>query len=329
MRDPFRACAVALMLLTGCAELPPAPAPTAPAPTVRPRAAQENSLASTIAAHRQRALQDRASGDLANAEIQWHVLTLLSPDTVEFREQLTATRAAIAQVAAENLQTGNAALRSAETERASMAFLRVLAVDPENAEAARGLREIEKRKLARIQADRAAKVRQDDARATAKAPRAAPAEAGNGYDLEQRLEMLNAGDTAGGLRELRAYVAANPQDRTGRLKIGAAVFDRAREIESQGAREQALPLYEAAIALRGDAPAAWPTHVQTLRKAVSAEYYDRGTLAVRTDLTIAIKALETSLRYDPGNVKASARLAEAKLAQSRLKAIDKAPVPKK
>ena len=141
--------------------------------------------------------------------------------------------------------------------------------------------------------------------------------------------MLNAGDTTGGLRELRAYVAANPQDRTGRLKIGAAVFDRARDIESQGGREQALPLYEAAIALRGDAPAAWPTHIQTLRKAVSAEYYDRGTLAVRTDLPTAIKALETSLRYDPGNVKASARLAEAKLAQSRLKAIDKAPVPKK
>ncbi|MEP6656583.1 MAG: hypothetical protein ABJC33_05065 [Betaproteobacteria bacterium] len=331
MRAPLRTCAVALTLLTGCAELPPTPAPTAPAPTVRPRAEQENSLAPTIAAHRQRALQERAGGDLANAEIQWHVLTLLAPDTVEFREQLTATRAAIAQVAAENLQAGHAAVRAGETERASVAFLRVLAVDPENAEAARGLREIEKRKLARIQADRAAKVRQDDARAAAKAPRAAPVEAGNGngYDLEQRLEMLNAGDTAGGLRELRAYVAANPQDRTGRLKIGAAVFDRAREIESQGGREQALPLYEAAIALRGEAPAAWPTHVQTLRKALSAEYYDRGTLTVRTDLPAAIKALETSLRYDPGNAKASARLAEAKHAQSRLKAIDKAPAPKK
>ncbi len=72
------------------------------------------------------------------------------------------------------------------------------------------------------------------------------------YSLEQPLEMFKAGDTAGGLRELRQFVAANPNDRSARNRIGAAVYDRGRELEAQGQREQALAMYEEAVALRGE-----------------------------------------------------------------------------
>ncbi len=318
--------------LAGCAEVPapPVEAPGAGArvTTVVPRAAPGSPLAPTIDAWRQRALQHKASGDLASAATDWHVLTLLAPDEPVYRRELAATRAAIRAEVTESLQTAHAALRSGDNERASSALLRVLALDPENDEAARGLRDVEKHKLGRIQADRAAKVRQEEAPATAAAPRngaKVAAEAASAYDIEQRLAMFNAGDVAGGLRELRAWVDANPQDRAGRQRIGAAVFDRGRELETQGSREQALNLYDAAVAMRGDAAPGWQARIQALRKTLSNDYYDRGTRAERTDLAAAIQALEASVRYDPANVKAATRLAQARLAQARLREIEKAP----
>ncbi len=254
-------------------------------------------------------------------------LTLLAPDMPELREERNAVRAEIAKVRDEQLRVGSAALRNGDGQRAADAFLRVLAVDPENAEAAHALRDIDRRKLARIQSDRAARAQQEQpAQAAHNAMRPAPAataskDAALAYEVEQRIELFQAGDTAGGLRELRAYVDANPHDRSARVRIGTAVFDRARELEGRKEREQALTLYEAAVALRGDTPAAWNARIVSLRKALSSEYYDRGTRAMRTDLAAAITALETSVRYDPANARAAARLAEARIVQARLNAI--------
>ena len=68
----------------------------------------------------------------------------------------------------------------------------------------------------------------------------APSEVNDGFDIEQALEMLRAGDASSGLRDLRAFVDANPGNRAARQRIGNAVADRARELEDQGAREQAV-----------------------------------------------------------------------------------------
>ena len=147
------------------------------------------------------------------------------------------------------------------------------------------------------------------------------AEASALYDVEQPLEMLRAGDVNGGLRELRAYVDANPGNRAARQKIGAAVADRARELQSKGSREQSYLLYEQAVALRGEATPEWTTQMQVLRKALSDEYYSNGERAYRTDVALAIAQWETSLRYDPQNLKASTRLRDARAAQEKLKAM--------
>ena len=154
-------------------------------------------------------------------------------------------------------------MAAGDLDRASRAMLRVLALDPNQPDAAAALREIDRRRLTRIQADRAAKVgRIEDTVAIAGAARAQATAnnndgggGGDGFDLEQALQMLRAGDTTGGLRDLKAFVDANPGNRAARQRIGAAVADRARELEDQGSREQALKLYEQANALRGEGTA--------------------------------------------------------------------------
>ena len=311
-----------IVVLAACTQLPVTP--DAPVAAIGSAGDFETPHESAIASHRKLALQYKAAGDLAAAETQWQILTILAPDDLAFRRELDAARAAIRRGVAENLQAGAALQRAGDNERAAQAMLRVLALDPQNAEAAKALREIERQKMARTQGARASKFRLEDLASpnrTAPPVTAPPPDSSNGYDLEQGLEMFKAGDVAGGTRELRAYVDANPKDRAARQRIGATVYERGMEVEAKGDREAALALYEQAVALRGDTPAQWTERMQALRKALSVEYFEKGARAFRSDTALAIQQWETSLRYDPNNLKASERLREARLAQEKLQRI--------
>jgi tetratricopeptide (TPR) repeat protein len=300
-------------LLAACAQ---EPVVTAPPPVVRLADPVDDARAQALVRHVHLAQQARDAGDLAAAANQWHIVVLLAPAEQSYRREQEAVKAAIRQGVREQLSIGNAALKANDNDRATQAMLRALALDPENDDAAKVLREIDRQRITRIQVDRAQKLRPVDVNAL----KAAQADAA-AYDLEQPLEMLRAGDVNGGLRELRAYVDANPGNRAARQRIGNAVADRAHDLQGKGTREQALTLYEQAGALRGESTPEWNAQMQALRKALSDEYYSSGERAYRSDVALAIKQWETSLRYDPQNLKATARLRDARAAQEKLKNI--------
>jgi hypothetical protein len=326
-RRPLRtAGVVALAALAGaCAQQPAAPVVDdgpAPAPRiVRSDGPREDA----VRRHRDLAREAQRAGDLATALDHLHVVAMLVDDDASKREA-DALRAEVRRQVRDALEAGRAAQRGGDNAKASASFLRVLALEPRNAEAARALREIDRQNMARAQSSRAARVRVEDLFADARAAPAAPAAAApasraaadDAYDIEQRLEMLRAGDTAGALRELKAYVDAHPKDRAARQRIGAAVAERAKELDAKGQREGALQLYEQALALRGEPQAEWSGRTAALRKAVGADYYNDGMKLMRTDLNGAIKAFETSVRYDPQNPLAQSRLRDAKAAREKL-----------
>lgn len=300
-------------VLAGCASAPPAaPPPAAPVVMAAP-AAVDGRVAQAIARHRQQAAEYRRAGDYASEAAQWQILMLLAPDEPAFARELATARAAIAATVQEQSQAGNAALTAGDLDRASVAYLRVLAADPANAEAAKQMREVDRRRLAKIQAAAASRA----ARAGGGASVAA-ADNGDGFDLDQAFELFRAGDTAAGLREFRTLVDANPTNRGARQRIGAVVADRAKELEDEGSREQALAMYEQASSLRGDASGPWVPRIAALRKTLSVEAYDKALRIYRTDLAQAVRLLETSVKYDPANTLAASRLKEARVAQANL-----------
>ena len=303
-----------LALLGACAQSPVA---TNPPQDISRSGLADDARGQAISRYQHAAQQAREAGDLAAAATQWHLVVLLAPGEQKYRRELDAVNAAIRQGVREQLQAGNSALKGGDSERATQAMLRVLALDPANDEAAKALREIDRQRISRIQGDRAQKLRPVDIAAL----KSSASDTGAQYDLEQPLEMLRAGDLNGGLRELRAYVDANPGNRAARQKIGAAVADRARELQVKGSREQSYMLYEQAVALRGESTPEWTAQMQVLRRALSDEYYSSGERAYRTDVALAIAQWETSLRYDPQNLKASTRLRDARAAQEKLKTI--------
>jgi tetratricopeptide (TPR) repeat protein len=142
-----------------------------------------------------------------------------------------------------------------------------------------------------------------------------------GFDLDQALELFR-GDTAAGLREFKAFVDANPSNRPARQRIAAIVADRAKELEDGGSRDEALSLYEQASTLRGDAAGSWASRIPVLRRALSADAYDRAMRVYRSDLAQAVKLLEASVKHDPANALAVTRLREARTAQRTLSRIE-------
>lgn len=327
---PWVLTAAGLTLLAGCATVPEkdtqvcAPSDSGP------------SAADIARKHRQLAVRGRESGDLAGAAREWQIVALLQPNDEAARTELAATRSAITRGVDEQMQAANAALQKGDRESASLALLRALALSPEHVEAARILREIEKQQMTLIATGKAAKAKLEGnpykagaavPSASASGPRATPlAKNGNGeqhqaFDLEQRLEMFKAGDTVGGLAELRRYVEANPKDGAARQRISQAVYERARQYDTPTTPENALAIYEQALYLRGETVPAWKDRVAQLRKNLAATYYDKGMAAFNSDLKTAIKDFETCLRFDPKHPGATLKLREARQAQSKLKDI--------
>jgi tetratricopeptide (TPR) repeat protein len=313
--------AAAVVAVAGCAQTPVEPPPPPPAAPAAAAPAVSRTVGEAIARHRNLADDARRAGDLATAAEQLHVLTVLAPDDATFARELAAVRASIDRESRDAVQAGLAAMNAGDLDRASTSLLRALALNPAQADAAKALREIDRRRLTRIQADRAAKVAQQGNSAGSAATARAQSDANDSFDIEQAIEMVRAGDTSNGLRDLRAYVNANPSNRAARQRIGNAVADRARELEDQGSKEQAAALYDQAVSLRGDANAPWAARMTSLKKALSRDYLDKGTRAYRTNLAQAISFFETSVKYDPQNTAATIKLKEAKTAREKLEKI--------
>ncbi|MEO8303530.1 MAG: hypothetical protein ABI724_05385 [Betaproteobacteria bacterium] len=328
MRTPGRLLLCGLLVLGACAEAPLQP--SAP-PVAMSREAPDEAAAAAIAHHRQLAQRSAAAGDHAVAAREWHIVLLLAPDDEAARKGQDTERAAIRQGVRENQQAGTNAWRNGDADKATQAMLKVLSLDPQNAEAAKVLREIDRQKLTRIQASqslRAARETPGTVAATSRVaggtPAPAPAvDAGESYDLEQPIEMFKAGDINGGLRDFRAFVEANPRNDAARLRIATIVYDRSVESEQKGSREQALMLVDQAVSLRGKPVAEWSARSQTLRKGLSGEYYERGVQVYRTDAPGAIRLWETSVKYDPQNKLAQTKLQEARAALDKLKRIER------
>lgn len=327
------AAILAASLVAACAQEPVPREDRPPEPAPAPRVVRaDGPRDEAIRRHRDLAREARAAGDLATAVDHLHVVVLLAPDDESAKREAEALRGEIRRGVRDGLDTGRNAMRAGDHTRATAAFLHVLALDPRNAEATRSLRELDRQTMARVQAGRAARVgahemaaeaRQAKSGAPANAPQAAaaaaaPTSAGDAVELDQRLEMFRAGDTAGALREIRAWVDAHPRDRASRQKAGAVVAERARELEGKGQREAAIGLYEQALALRGEPQSEWSARIATLRRQVSLEYYGAGMKLMRTDLNGAVKSLETSVKFDPANANAQRALREATAARDKM-----------
>lgn len=93
---------------------------------------------------RERALRQGRQGRLAEAATSWEILTVLRPESLDYRERLSETQRLIDTAVPERLQRGAQSLKRGELDAAAAQYLAALALQPDNAHAANALRSIER-----------------------------------------------------------------------------------------------------------------------------------------------------------------------------------------
>lgn len=319
-----RAVAALAVLLAACVS-----EPVSVAPPTRRSVPTLNAPAGLPVADLERSYRERApalsrDGRWAEARALWEVLVLLQPDSADYRAQLEQTQKRIGEAVAERLKAAEKARQAGELDRATLRYLRVLSVDPQNVAAARALREMEAERVKRAYlarpprvaiASRAAAERNDSRNAVA------PSASDLG-ELELGVALSRQGDYAGSVQSLEKYLRAHPRDEHARGDLADAYHQLGLASLRQGRREEAFTYLEKAQHLGPSDPAELSKTLRTVRQALGEEYYRLGLQAFASSIDKAIALWERSVYYDPSQTQAQVRLQQARRAQATLRSIE-------
>jgi len=93
--------------------------------------------------HREKLAQElQGKGELAEALIQWKILSTIDPDSTYYEKQVAGTKELIDDKSKSLMQDGVANLRRGAREAARLSFLKALALNPRNKEALEHLRQL-------------------------------------------------------------------------------------------------------------------------------------------------------------------------------------------
>lgn len=223
-------------LLAGCASgpLPPAPAgepqdepasqavvSQAPAPAFEQR-------------QRERAGSLARQGRLADAAVAWEVLTVLRPESAEYRERLADVRKQAEAAAGERMQRAAAAQRRGELDNATLHYLSVLAVQPENTQAAEALRSIERDRNKRYYLGKPSRVtltrRAAQDGEVAAAPRRLQPAAADRNDLEHATMLATQGELDTAIQLLERHLASDRRDDGARLLLAEVYYQKGEKL---------------------------------------------------------------------------------------------------
>ena len=266
-------------------------------------------------AHRNKALSLQQQQRWAEAAVEWEILALLNPDRVEYRNQRRDAQTHIARGVEESLKSADEARQRGDLQAASHFYLKALSLDPSNGTAVDTLRKLEQESVRHTLHTRVGHMSKE-------AGTVRPGPASERRDLEFGALLLRQGDYSGSIKTLEKYLKGVPKDELARRYLADAHFQLAQQRLEQGRKEDALSHLESAKGTHEQDPAELRESIETLRKALAEDYYQKGMKVYRTSLEEAITDWERSVQYDPAHPQASARLQRARQMQQNLKAIE-------
>lgn len=167
-----------------------------------------------------------ARGDLAEALLAWEVLSTLRPQRDDYRARQVELRQRIQVATAERLPRAQAALRRGELDAAAQLYLEVLALNPGEATAAQGLRQIERERIRRNhvgQFSRDTLMRRPPTEAAARPAPASPRATaratprnGDRNNVEHASMLASQGELDEAIKLLQAHLAAQRDDAAAR-----------------------------------------------------------------------------------------------------------------
>lgn len=236
-----RAAALGLLLcavLSACTSVAPPSAASGD-----PQDDQSQSVVSQAPAHafeqrqRERAASLAKQGRLGEAAVAWELLTVLRPDSAEYRERLADTRKQAEAAATERMQRAAAAYKRGELDNATLYYLSVLAVQPDQTQAADALRSIERErnkrfylgKLSRVTLTRRAMQESE----VAAAPRRLQPAGADRNDIEHATMLATQGETDTAIQLLERHLAADRRDDAARQLLAEVYYQKGEKLASR------------------------------------------------------------------------------------------------
>lgn len=273
--------------------------------------------------HRERAEVLMREARWYDAALQWEVVRLLRPDRSEYTRKMEEAREQAREAAIQRARTAAEARRRNDLQRATQLYLAALNEDPEYVEAAVALREIEREQLSRANARTFAHLSEGDGSGVATAPRrGATPSAAERRDLESAIILLHQGDYEASVKALEQYLRRYPSERLARGALRQAYAGLGQERFAQGKKEEALTYLQKAQGGKQMRAGEARGTVQSLRKQIAQDYYERGVRAQRADLNESILLLEQALQYNPELTQARVRLEQTRRMRDNLNSLD-------
>lgn len=202
--------------------------------------------------YRERASSATRQGRLADAAIAWEVLTVLRPDSRDYRDALADTRRQISAAAAERLARAAQAQRRGDLDAATQGYLAVLALQPDSNPAADALRGIERERVRRQQLGRPSRLTLTRRGTETMAPSDKPVPAGTDRnELEHAAILARQGEIDSAISLLERRTALDRTDRAARNLL-ADLYERKAD-DALAARDTASAIGLLEKSLRLDA----------------------------------------------------------------------------
>lgn len=202
--------------------------------------------------YRDRAGSAQRQGRLAEAAIAWEVLTVLRPDSRDYRDALADTRRQISAAVAERLARAAQAQRRGDLDAATQGYLAVLALQPDSNPAADALRSIERERVRRQQLGRPSRLTLTRRGPEAMAPNDKPVPAGTDRnELEHAAILARQGEIDSAIGLLERRTALDRTDRAARNLL-ADLYERKAD-DALAARDTASAIGLLEKSLRLDA----------------------------------------------------------------------------
>ena len=213
---------------------PPDPVAGLPAQDLTPAQRYEQKLLA-------RAREQLAQGQLSDAALSWEILATLRPAEAEYAQRLQETRKLIDAAQAQALQRAVQLQKKGELDAAANQYLAALALQPDQVQAATGLRSIERERIRRglaVRSARAASAGPLAAAAPAPASNTAPAERN---DLEHAAILAALGEIDAAIVLLERRLARNKSDLPACRKLAELYLQKAGSATRDGKATSACP----------------------------------------------------------------------------------------
>lgn len=276
--------------------------------------------------HRERAESLARDGRWFDAATEWEILFLLQPERAEYGRSLTEARSKAAEAAKQATVAANEARARGDLQNSVRLYLRALADDPADAEAARALREIEKDQISRGKTRPIARLPQSETNGSSSKP-SKSVSATQRRELEAAVIVLHQGDYESSANMLEEYLRRYPNDDLATRALAEAYAQLAQQRLAQGKKEEALRYLQKVQSGKSGSSKELQKTIDALRKEVALDYEARGVRVESSDLNEAIRLWERALEYDPSLTRARARLEEGRRIQQKITTQQKGTKP--